>query len=48
MNISADLCKKGAFMYVKIGNKYYPRVSPNWQRFRNAIVYGHTQLYYDD
>lgn len=48
MNISADLCKKGAFMYVKIGNKYYPRMSPNWMRFRNAIVYGDKQLYFND
>ncbi len=48
MNINADLCKKGAFMYVKIGNKYYPRMSSNWQRFRNAIVYGDRQLYYND
>lgn len=48
MNINAELCKKGAFMYVKIGNKYYPRMSPNWMRFRNAIVYGHQQLYYND
>lgn len=48
INISADLCKKGAFMYVKIGNKYYPRMSPNWQRFRNAIVYGDRQFYYND
>ena len=48
MNINAELCKKGAFMYVKIGNKYYPRMSPNWMRFRNAIVYGDRQLYYND
>lgn len=48
MNISAELCKKGAFMYVKIGNKYYPRMSPNWMRFRNAIVYGDRQIYYND
>lgn len=48
MDIKADLCKKGAFMYVKIGNKYYPRMSPNWGRFRNAIVYGHIELYYND
>lgn len=48
MNISADLYKKGAFMYVKIGNKYYPRTAPNWQRFRNAILYGTRQLYYND
>ncbi len=46
--IKAELCKKGAFMYVKIGNTYYPRMSPNWQRFRNAIAYGHRQLYYND
>lgn len=48
MNINADLYKKGAFMYVKIGNKYYPRMSPNWMKFRNAIVYGDRQLYYND
>ncbi len=48
MNINAELCKKGAFMYVKIGNKYYLRMSPNWMRFRNAIVYGDRQLYYND
>lgn len=35
-------------MYVKIGNKYYLRMSPNWMRFRNAIVYGDRQLYYND
>jgi len=46
--IKADLCKKGAYMYVKIGNTYYPRRSPNWQRFRNAIIYGHQQYYYND
>ncbi|MBE6304968.1 MAG: hypothetical protein E7082_03475 [Bacteroidales bacterium] len=44
----ADLCKKGAYMYIKIGNIYYPRTSSNWQRYRNAIVYGHQQLYYND
>lgn len=48
MNISAELCKKGALMYVKIGNKYYPRMYPNWQRFKNAIAYGERQLYYND
>lgn len=48
MNINAELYKKGAYMYVKIGNKYYPRMSPNWNRFRNAIVYGSRQLYYND
>lgn len=48
MNVNADLYKKGAFIYVKIGNKYYPRMSPNWMRFRNAIVYGDRQLYYND
>lgn len=48
MNISAELCKKGAFLYVKIGNKYYPRMSPNWARFRNAIAYGDRQLYFND
>lgn len=35
-------------MYVKIGNKYYPRMSPNWSRFRNAIIYGNVQIYYRD
>lgn len=48
MNIKAELCKKGAFLYVKIGNKYYLRISPNWMRFRNAIAYGDIQLYFND
>ena len=48
LDINAELCKKGAFMYVKIGNKYYPRMSPNWSRFRNAIIYGNVQIYYND
>lgn len=46
--MSADLCKKGAYLYIKIGNKYYPRTTSNWQRYRNAIAYGHQQLYYND
>ncbi len=45
---NVDLCKKGAYFYIKIGNTYYPRHSPNWIRFRNAIGYGHEQLYYND
>lgn len=48
MITNVDLCKKGGYIYVKIGNKYYPRTSPNWSKFRNAILYGHTQLYYND
>lgn len=48
MNINAELYKKGAYMYVKIGNKFYLRMSPDWLRFRNAIAYGHRQLYYND
>ena len=47
-NIHAELCKKGAYKYVKIGNKYFPRMSPNWIYFNNAIVYGGKQLYYND
>lgn len=43
-----DLCIKGGFKYVKIGNKYYPRMSPNWMRYSNAITYGSEQLYYDE
>lgn len=45
---NVDLCRKGAYFYIKIGNTYYPRCSPNWLRFRNAIVYGDVQLYYND
>lgn len=45
---NVDLCRKGAYFYIKIGNTYYPRRSPNWIRFRNAIAYGHEQLYYND
>lgn len=45
---NVDLCRKGAYFYIKIGNTYYPRRSPNWTRFRNAIAYGHEQLYYND
>ena len=48
MITDVDLCKKGGYIYVKIGNKYYPRTSPNWSKFRNAIAYGDTQLYYND
>jgi len=48
MDIRAELYKKGAYLYVKIGNIFYPRRSPNWQRFRNAIAYGHQQLYFND
>ncbi len=48
MNINAELCKKGAHMYVKIGDIYYLRVSSNWLRFQNAINYGHRQLYYNN
>ncbi len=45
---NVDLCRKGAYFYIKIGNTYYPRRSPNWMRFRNAIAYGDIQLYYND
>lgn len=45
---NVELCRKGAYYYIKIGNTYYPRCSPNWQKFRNAIIYGHQQLYYND
>lgn len=48
MMTNMELCKKGAFLFVKIGNKYYPRCTPNWNRFRNAIIYGDKQLYYND
>lgn len=45
---NAELCKKGAYLYVKIGNRYYLRNSSNWSRFRNAILYGTTVLYFND
>lgn len=45
---NVDLCRKGAIDYIKIGNKYYRRCSPNWLRFSHAIAYGHEQLYYND
>lgn len=45
---NVELCKKGAFYYIRIGNTYYPRRSSNWLKFRNAIAYAHTQLYYND
>ena len=45
---NVDLYKKGAHFYIKIGNTFYPRRSPNWIRFRNAIAYGYEQLYYND
>lgn len=43
-----ELYRKGAYQYIKIGSTFYPRRSPDWQRFRHAIAYGHTQLYYND
>lgn len=45
---NVDLCRKGGRDYIKIGNEYYPRCSPNWMRFSNAITYGFEQLYYND
>ncbi len=45
---NVELYKKEAYYYIKIGNTFYPRRSPNWLRFRNAIAYGHEQLYYND
>lgn len=43
-----ELSKKGAYYFIKIGNMYYPRRASNWNKFRNAISYGHVQLYYND
>lgn len=45
---NVDLCRNGAYFFIKIGNTYYPRRSSNWGAFRNAIAYGHVQLYYND
>ena len=45
---SVELCRKGANYYIKIGNTYYPRRASNWSKYRNAIAYGHYQLYYND
>lgn len=45
---NVELCRKGAYYYIKIGNTYYPRSSSGWQKFRNAIIYGHEALYYND
>ncbi len=47
-NLNAELYKKGAHLYVKIGDTYYLRMAPNWQRFQNAINYGHQQLYFNN
>lgn len=47
-SMSAELYKKGGQLFVKIGNKFYPRMYPNWQRFQHAIFYGDKQLYFND
>lgn len=45
---NVELYRKGVTDYIKLGNTFYPRRSPNWQRFQHAIAYGGTQLYYND
>ena len=42
-----DLCKKGAFYYVKIDNTYYlVNVQGGWG-FNSSIIYSHTKLYFN-
>lgn len=42
-----DLCKKGAYYYVKIDNKYYSvNVQGGWG-FNSSISYGHDKLYFN-
>lgn len=48
MMSNVELCRKGAYYYIKIGSTYYPRRASNWSKYRNAIAYGHHQLYYND
>lgn len=48
MMSNVELCRKGAYYYIKIGSTYYPRRASNWSKYRNAIAYGHNQLYYND
>lgn len=48
MMSNVELCRKGAYYYIKIGSTYYPRGASNWSKYRNAIAYGHHQLYYND
>ena len=45
---NVELCRKGAYYFIKIGNKYYPRQTPNTSKFNNAIIYADKQLYYND
>ena len=45
---NVELSKRGAYYFIKIGSTYYPRRASNWNKFRNAIAYGHHQLYYND
>lgn len=45
---NVELCRKGAYYYIKIGKTYYKRMASDWQMYRNAIVYGHHPLYYND
>lgn len=44
---SKDLYKKGAYYYVKIGNKYYSVNYSNWSRYNKSIMYGHESLYFN-
>lgn len=43
-----ELYRKGAFYFVKIGDKFYKRLSSNWSAFPNNIAYGQIHLYYVD
>lgn len=42
-----DLCKKGAYYFVKIENVYYPVKYSNWQRYNRMITYSSSALYFD-
>lgn len=42
-----DLCKKGAYYYVKIDNKYYSVNYSNWSRFDKSILYANESLYFN-
>lgn len=42
-----DLCKKGAYYYVKIDKHYFRVEYSNWTRFNKCIIYAHEALYFN-
>ncbi len=44
---NVPLCKKGAYHYIKIGDKYYSVNYSNWQSYDRQILYGTTILYFN-